>query len=544
MGFVDYQQVSDGAPPVARFERAAGVAVPLFSLRGEEDLGSGEILDLVPFIQWLDRWQQRIVQLLPINETAPGEASPYNALSAFAIDPPYVSTACLEDVTSSEPARSWLASPAVQRRARRLRQVRRRCRRTVCALKLRLLAFAFEWFDAHAAGERRERFDDFCRTQSWWLDDYALFRALKDQLAWASWQTWPEPLRRRDTDALREAAAALARQSRFFRYVQWIAAEQWERVRLEARARGVRLMGDLPFVCGYDSADVWAHQELFDPSSSAGAPPDGFSPTGQAWGLPLYHWAALRRSDYEWWRQRVRRARTLYDVFRVDHEVGLYRTYAMPTREGGTAGFVPPDEQEQLQQGEALLRAMLAEAGDATRIVAEDLGTVPEWVRTSLTQLGIPGYKVFRWELRGGAYIDPHTYPALSVATTGTHDTNTLVAWWEDLRQHERAAVLRALELPASERSSEPAAPLWTALHGALLRRLYEAGSALTVLPIQDLFGWRERINTPATVGRRNWGYRLPAKTSELDQLPGVRGQLEMIREMTNRTGRNAARLS
>ena len=146
-------------------------------------------------------------------------------------------------------------------------------------------------------------------------------------------------------------ARALRTRIRFAQYLQWLAAEQWAEVRAHARQRGVLIMGDLPFVCSRDSADVWAHQELFDFSSSAGAPPDAFSATGQAWGLPLYNWDALRRSDYEWWRQRIRQARELYDLFRIDHVVGLYRTYAIPVHAGGTAGFVPHDEHEQRDAG-------------------------------------------------------------------------------------------------------------------------------------------------------------------------------------------------
>ncbi len=519
-----------------RFRRAAGIAIPLFSLRGVQDAGHGEILDLIPFADWLARWHQGIIQLLPINETAPRELSPYNTLSAFAIDPAYVCAAQVVDVARSRAAQEWLAADDVRRPRRRSR---RRQRGAAYARQLRLLEMGFAEFEALPHGaERVAAFEHFCEHSAWWLDDYALFRVLKERSRWRSWETWPEPLRRRDPAALATTAAALAARSRFFRYVQWVAATQWDAVRTHARRRGVLIKGDLPFVCGRDSADVWAHQDLFDLSSSAGAPPDAFSATGQAWGLPLYDWAAMHRSDYEWWRQRARQAHALYDLFRIDHVVGLYRTYAISVQDGGTSGFVPPGEDYQRTQGHALLSAILEDAAGAG-VIAEDLGTVPPWVRASLTKLGIPGYKVLRWERSKGSYIDPRTYAPLSVATTGTHDTETLVEWWQAMDDDARQTVLRSLGLTFSDDDQQPPPSSWSSeLHTALLRRLYEAGSVLTILPIQDLFGWCERINVPATVDRNNWTYRLPATADQLDGRPGVAERMAAVRDMIDETGR------
>jgi len=518
------------------FPRVAGVAVPLFSLRGAQDVGTGTILDLIPFIDWLARWHQRVLQLLPINESGPGETSPYNTLSAFAIDPAYVSALAVIDVQRSGAAQEWLRSHAVRQRMRRVRAAPQRQRRAAYQCTVRLLAYGFEEFTTHP-DERTAVFERFCQRTAWWLDDYALFRALKERRRWTSWETWTAPLRERATDALAGATAALQSPVRFCRYLQWIAAEQWAQVRAHARSCGVLLKGDVPFVCGRDSADVWAHQDLFDPSGSAGAPPDAFSATGQAWGLPLYNWEALRHTGYEWWLRRARQAAELYDMFRVDHVVGLYRTYAIPTRAGGTSGFVPAAELEQRMQGHALLSAVLEEAG-AAGVIAEDLGTVPDWVRDSLTQLGIPGYKVFRWEQHADVYLDPRTYSPLSVCTTGTHDTDTLAAWWEGLDQSERSVVLGSLDLTNSGPSTQDSA-LDAEVHLGILRRLYEAGSVLTILPIQDLFGWTDRINTPATIDPNNWTYRLPVETGQLDETPAIRQRMEAIREMIDGSGRS-----
>jgi 4-alpha-glucanotransferase len=522
-----------------QFSRAAGVALPLFALRGPRDLGTGEILDLVAFVDWMDRWDQRIIQLLPINETAIGEASPYNTLSAFAIDPAYISVWQVPDVERSRAAQEFLLTPRVRAQVRRWRQSPQRQRRGVYVLKLQLLDLGFAAFrNLPASNDRRTAFADFRRRNAWWLEHYALFRALKERRRWVSWEAWPESLRNGDAATLRRTTAGLQHRIQFFQYLQWIAAEQWGTVREHARHRGVLLKGDLSFVCGRDSADVWAHQELFDLHSSAGAPPDAFCLTGQAWGLPLYDWGAMRASNYEWWRQRARQGGVLFDLFRIDHVVGLFRTYAIPVRAGGAAGFVPHDEAEQATQGHDLLSAVIEAAG-GSGVIAEDLGTVPDWVRDSLTRLHIPGYKVFRWERNGEAFIDPRTYAPLSVATTGTHDTDTLATWLEGLTGSERAALAEVLHptnpgvRTAESRSSRP-----SECYSALLRRLYEAASVFTILPIQDLFGWRERINTPATTDRHNWRYRLPVETSRLDTLPEVRERMEAIRALIKESGR------
>ena len=527
-------------PSSHQFPRAAGVALPLFALRGAHDIGTGEILDLISFIDWMDCWQLRVVQLLPINETAIGEASPYNTLSAFAIDPAYISVSHVPDIEHSQTAQELLSTPRVRAQMRRWKKSPERQRRGVCALKLRLLEFGFEAFQQlPPSSDRSAAFERFCELNAWWLDDYALFRVIKERRRWTSWEAWPDALRDRETVEVQRMATTVRTRVRFFQYVQWIAAEQWSAVRDHARRRGVLIKGDLSFVCGRDSADVWSHQTLFDLSSSAGAPPDAFSATGQAWGLPLYNWRAMRASGFGWWRQRARQGADLFDLFRVDHVVGLFRTYAIPVRDGGAAGFVPHEHAEQASQGDDLLTAIVEEAG-ASGVIAEDLGTVPDWVRASLTRLGIPGYKVFRWEQHNGVFTDPRSYPALSVATTGTHDTDTLVMWWQTLPPEERAAVVGSLQLTDAGLSAHDPAPPWSPeLHVSLLGRLFQAGSALTILPIQDLFGWRERINTPATTDSHNWRYRLPVETSQLDTVPEVRERMELIRAMIDESGRS-----
>jgi 4-alpha-glucanotransferase len=514
--------------------RRAGFAVPLFSVRTATNWGIGEIPDLIPLATWAARMGQSIVQLLPINETSPEEASPYAALSAFALDPIYIGMhgiAELDPRRCSRPASVPQGIPAdgVLPRA------------AVRDAKLRLLAEAWQSFrHRHLAGpsERGRHFSHFMEEQRIWLHDYALFRSLKERYAWRCWEQWPAALRNREPAAMQRVVEELAERVAFFCFVQWLGFEQWGEVRAKVNGMGVSLKGDLPFVIGYDSSDGWSHPELFVAGWEIGAPPDDFSASGQRWGLPLYDWPCAMQSDFSWWRARVKWAAQLYDFFRIDHIVGVFRTYGIPTSSDQPPRFHPEAETDQIAQGEAFLRMILAESRNATPI-AEDLGIIPLFVRQALGRHGIRGYAVMRWERDHGVFIDPRRYPDLSVATTGTHDTSTLAEWWGAVGDVDRRAFAAALHLdvPASEIS---AAPLGTGLRRAILARLFEAGSDLVMVPVQDLFGWSERINLPMTVGARNWNYRLPFELSSQGAVPqGVEDESAVIRELVVRSGRH-----
>jgi 4-alpha-glucanotransferase len=495
--------------------RQAGVLLPLFSLRSATDWGVGEIPDLVPFTRWARDAGLSLVLLLPANEAARGQNSPYFSLSAFAIDPVYVSPEALPDfqraggldaLTAEERARVSAA-----RRAPRVRW------EAVRALKRRAFDLAFERFlrdEWEPRTARAEALRRFAAAERSWLSDYALFVALHDQeLAGKAWTDWPEPLRERDPAALAGARERHAREVLFQEWLQWVAEEQWRAARTAANAGGVRLGGDLPFMVASDSADVWARREDFDTSSRVGVPPDAYSPTGQDWGFPVYRWPEMKAAGYPWIRERARRMADLYDLYRVDHVVGLYRTYFFPG-DGTEARFVPAEEEDQLENGEAVLK-LFAEGAE---VVAEDLGVVPDFVRESLTGLGIPGYRVQRWEKNwkegGDQFLDPAEWPPLSLATTGTHDAETVAEWYEALPEEERAQLL-ALPQLAPLRERAPAA-FDDEVRDALLETIFGAGSDLALLPFQDLLGARERVNVPGTVNDDNWTYRMPMDLVQL----------------------------
>jgi 4-alpha-glucanotransferase len=508
--------------------RHAGALVPLFSIPSASSWGIGEIPDLPRLARWLEAAGLHFVQILPVNEMAEGQNSPYSALTAMAIDPIFIAVHELPEFDAAGGESSLSAAERDQLEgARRAPTVQYAA---VRPLKLRVLHEAFERFvecEWRAGTPRGADFQAFVDRERWWVDDYALFRALHDAHEKRWWVDWADGLSHRDPAALESARRRLDTPIRYYKWVQWVGDEQWQQAR---RGGGpVGIFGDFPFIVGTDSADVWARQHEFRIDVSVGVPPDAFSDTGQDWGLPAYRWDAIAASGDEWIRQRAVRCAELFDGFRIDHLVGFYRTY-MRERDG-RAHFEPPDEPSQLAQGERLM-ARFAETG--SRLIAEDLGTVPDFVRQSLMRLRIPGMKVLRWErhwhAEGKPFRDPAEYPADSVATSGTHDTETMAEWWDTADAEERRRVCDIPAIGAVVSPDEPFSPL---LRDAMLEVLYSSRSDLLILPIQDIFGWRDRVNTPALVCEDNWTWRLPFPTDALSEQPEARERAAFLRGLS-----------
>ena len=415
--------------------KIAGVLAPLFALRSQHGLGIGDVETLREFIEWAREIGFRVVQLLPINEVG-RDNSPYNAISAMAIEPTTLHLApgspaeltqeAFERVMANENLEALRHGPVKYDRVRKS--------------KRELLECAFNNFQLNPIANRQTKFDQFCERESSWLKSYAFFRVLMElngeSETWDEWQlehrdpktaqTW---LGEQPTDMRTE----FSEREKFFCYVQWIADEQWHEVRKFAEERGVALMGDIPFGVSYYSADVFSEREIFHLDWSGGAPPepyfkdDAFTMKwGQNWGIPVYNWPALRAQDFAWWRQRVRGVKRIFHIFRIDHVLGFYRIYAFPWRPAKNKEFLPLDWNAMLaktggqwphftprddekpenaeanrREGEEYLRMVLAESG-ATRVVGEDLGTVPGYVRPSLHSLGIAGFKIPQWEFLHG----------------------------------------------------------------------------------------------------------------------------------------------
>ncbi len=513
--------------------RAAGILLPLFALRGARDWGVGEMGDLGPFCGWLARAGHRVLQLLPVVEMSLGERSPYAALSAFAIDPIYLTLAAVEDFAAA--GGEGALSAADRATLVRVRATPGIDYDAVRGLKRRALERAFarfrdvEWAAGSARAARLRRFE---AAEAEWLADYALFRAAQEESGGRAWWDWEPALRDREPAALDAARTRLAERRLFHAYVQWLAAEQWDAARRAGAATGVRLKGDLPFMVSANSADVWPRQGEFRRDVTVGAPPDAFNAEGQDWGLPAYRWDVMEASGLRWLRARAARASVLFDAFRLDHVVGYYRMYVLTAGRDGR--FMPEAEDAQRALGERLLGVVLQAAGGA-EVIGEDLGVVPPFVRRSLTALGVPGYRVLRWEEEGGVFRDPTDWPALSVATSGTHDTSALAVWWEEeLDAAGRAALAR---VPAFAALGDAAARFEPGVHEALLDGLYAAGSRLVVIPFADACGDRERINVPATIADTNWAYRMPWTVEALGGEAGV-ALRDRLRRLAQRHGR------
>ncbi|MBV9008764.1 MAG: 4-alpha-glucanotransferase [Verrucomicrobia bacterium] len=559
----------------------AGILAPLFALRGDNDLGVGDLGALREFIGWAAENGFALVQMLPINETG-SDHSPYNAISSIALEPTTLELApgSLPELTSRD-----FDEVVQQEDLGRLRrdsvdyeQVRK--------LKYSLLERAFESFRSNPDGERQRAFSEFCAREKQWLEPFAFFRALMelngDRETWDEWQ--PEhrsPPSARDWLACQrlEMQDEFGAREQFFRYVQWIADEQWRAVSRFAEERGVALMGDIPFGVSYYSADVWADREIFHLDWSGGAPPEPYFKDdeftmkwGQNWGIPVYNWQAMRADNFSWWRQRTRGVKRIFHVFRIDHVLGFYRIYAFPWRPRRNAEMLPLTQKQMLERtggraphfmprddetpencaankrdGEEYLRVVLEESG-ATRVAGEDLGTVPKYVRPNLQALGIAGFKVPQWEVYGGAVARGDEYERLSVATYATHDHKPIRELWaeaHDSNSPTREQAAEDLRKIAQFASLEPREGLEydRDFYPAIMRGLFQCNSWIAIVMITDLFARRDRFNVPGTAGEGNWTRRLPKSVRQMRASVSLRKRLKGVRSLLEQTGRIPPRM-
>jgi len=511
--------------------RISGVLLPLFSLRSIDDAGIGDFGALEGLFQWMNAARQKILMLLPLLPTLPGDTSPYATRSAFGLNPVFIDLSKVPEFAESG---GWSGLPDRERHyldeargSKRIRYDR------VLALKGAALQRAFTEFerrDWKSGSDRAAALRRYQQEQGQWLEPFALFCAISDARGNQAWWEWPDGLRTRNEAALAAERERLWRDVLFHTWQQWIAETQWQDVRKAARGYGVFLCGDEPFIVGQDSVDTWSHPEILRRDARLGVPPDPFSATGQDWGLPYFDFTAMEKEDFAWLKFRAERTAAYYDVRRVDHALGYFRQWIRD--EKTPAGrFIPPDEPSQRAQGERLFRLLSASAG----IIAEDLGMVPDFVRETLPRLAIPGYRVLRWERDDGRYRDPQRFPKLSVVTTGTHDTETLPEWWESLSDSERAAVA-AVYSPLrgiSELSSYS-----PAIHQALLASAEHAGSDLCIFPWQDVFASRERINLPGSISQSNWAYRIEQSVDQLLVSEAPRNAAALLARLSEDAGR------
>jgi len=512
--------------------RTSGILLPVAAMRTENDWGVGDFNSLTQWVSFFAGQGTKIIQILPLQETAPGENCPYSALSAFANDPVYITVEQVRDVQVSMEAGEFIQSLAPQLAA--WRQAKKAPFAEVKQAKIKALWMGYKHFLAEEQSvysARYQSFEAYCAAQSSWLKGYSRFRALKEFFKWQTWTQWPEPLKNADEEALRAFEAEHLEFVRFFAYMQWLADGQLRAAKAAAQAKGIFIFGDIPFGTNLDSAEVWAERENYRLGWEIGAPADQFSEGGQRWGLPAYDWAYQHANGLGLWRRKIRRATELYDIFRLDHLVGFYRTYIFGPND--TVGaFDVQGEQNQIDRGYAFLH-MVQEEAHGKLAVGEDLGVIPNYVRRMLVDLRIPGYKVLRWEREdNGYYREPRNYPVVSLATTSTHDTETVRGWWETMPQEERKNIWEMI----SAQKTDGNVPWNLDTQRAILRRVLDSSSALTLFAWQDITGTLERINTPGTVGSENWTYRSPVTPQQACEVYAE--QLAVYRELLKETAR------
>jgi 4-alpha-glucanotransferase len=494
--------------------RASGTLLHPTSLPGP--FGAGDLgSQAARFVDSLAAAGIAVWQMLPL--TAPGAyESPYDCRSAFAgnwllISPErLVEDGWLEAVPPPPPFPADTADLPAAR-----------------AYKEGVLRASWRYFEHHATPAARQELEEFHRSEAvrFWLDDWTLFSALSAHLA-EPWDRWPAPLRQRERQALDQARRDLEAEIAFRGYLQFLFRRQFSALRRHARARGVRLCGDLPMYVSHQSADVWAQPDLFKlgpdrrPLAVAGVPPDAFSASGQLWGNPVYDWRRHRELGYAWWRRRLRAQAELADILRLDHFRGFAAYFEVPAdAPDASAGHW------ERGPGRRLFAALMADLQDI-ELIAEDLGRITPAVRRLRREFDLPGMKVLQFAF---GVIDsdhlPHHHEARSVVYTGTHDNDTLVGWFGRLDGQERELVVDYVGAASGDGPRE--------ISWHLVRLAMESVAELAVVPMQDLLalGSEARMNTPGTT-YDNWRWRMPeeafdeALSARLRRLVALTGRL------------------
>ncbi len=492
------------------FPRATGILLHPTSLPSRGGIG-----DFGPaayqFVDFLASSKQGLWQVLPLGPPAHGN-SPYSSTSAFAGNPILISLERLAE-------RGWLEPGSLDGLTDTVGIVHYD---NVLSKKLLILCEAASQFLQKASDWPRARYDQFCRENAWWLEDFALYDALRGRYEKQPWNRWPQELARRDPDALQRARMELRDEIAIGQVIQFFFWEQWQALRRACAQRSIRVVGDIAIFLDYDSADVWSHTDLYrlkddlTPEVVSGVPPDAFSATGQRWGNPLYNWDMMKTKGYEWWIQRLRWAIKTCDYIRLDHFRGFAQFWEIPAQEptaiNGRWVDGPSDD---------LFRALRESLGTLP-FFAEDLGVITPDVVALRDRLHVPGMAVLQFGFGDvGAHVYlPHRLTTDRVIYTGTHDNDTVLGWWQTLGEPERKAVESLVG-----RSDD-------GVNWSLIRAAQGSVADLCVIPMQDVLGLgsEARLNIPSMPeGNYRWRLQPDAMTAALAN------RLASLAEITDR---------
>jgi 4-alpha-glucanotransferase len=499
-----------------------GICTPLSSLYTASSCGIGEYLDLLPLLEWLKRTGFNTLQLLPLNDTR-DDPSPYMCISSIALHPIYLSLEALPMGGNELPA-----FQKILQELKSLNPANRVAYHEVLHKKMAALSIYLSHNLSHI--EENQAFHEFIKKHRSWLMPYAFFSALKKAHQGKAWWDWDPSLHLNKTELCRDDMP-LAKEIHFWQAIQYLCFSQFAQVRAAADRLGIHLVGDIPILINKDSADVFWHQDLFSFDKVVGAPPDMYNREGQYWGFPLFRWPQHKKEHFAWWKERLTAQEELYHMYRLDHIVGFFRLWAIPPGKPAKDGyFLPKTPPEWKRLGETVLKTLV----QATNMfpIGEDLGDIPDLVRSTLQQLGIPGMKVLRWERKwhkDQSFIPPRSFSPESLTTISTHDSSTLGSWWKEAPQ-ECATMARDFNLPYTRR-------LTKSLRRKILELTHTSGSLFHVNLLSEYLAlfpdlsWNnpslDRINTPGTLSPSNWTFRYKVPLEKIIEHKGLTTMLQ-----------------
>ena len=498
-----------------KFPRASGILLHFTSLPGGHGIGDFGA-SAYEFADFLSDAGQQLWQVLPLNPTGYGD-SPYQCFSAFAGNPVLLSLERLQDQGVLRAA-DLAEAPRFPLHCPEDFVDYGRC----IEFKMTALRRGAQSFFADSSPEDRAAFNLFCENESSWLNDYALFMSCKDAHRGIAWTSWDRDIRRRDPQAISECSNKLEPQIKAYKYWQFEFFQQWKRLKSYCVQKKIRFMGDMPIYVANDSADVWAHRDLFylDEDGRAtvisGVPPDYFSATGQLWGNPIYRWDVLAATGYKWWIERFRASSSLFDLVRLDHFRGFEAYWEVPASETTAV-----HGRWVKGPGEDFLRA-LQDAFGPLPIIAENLGVITPAVEKLRRQFGLPGMSILQFAFGNdpqGPSFRPHNYSRDLVAYTGGHDNDTTVGWWSSSGAGD------SIRLPEDVRREHEFASAYlnlkddSEINWVMIRAVLASVADMAIVPLQDVLGLGSsaRMNLPGTVsGNWKWRYRPGALNGEL----------------------------